>query len=381
MPPPIQWEACSSPVDSALSCQQMKLFWTTPAEPAIGSFPRVWPVPGSKRVLLQFSRNNFPGDLGIRYHLVAEADGPVLHALLQINPPQGGCYLNAQGLQDGKYLWGMQGDTWDEPGFGSVEGFLAGDVASSTPTIVFKRPMDPGFAANWDVTRDWVVENYGPRYVRSWDTPAKPLMIFAAAEDPIGLDVASAAPFRSAVFLSLGTSWAHDIAVWTPDKGVQPWQRWGGDFSRGAGNLGTDGQDIVWTYGEGKAPTELEFPATSVFTAPYTTDASTVEVTKRRVRSDVTRPADVDYQYVVGCGYAARRYYLKGTSNLFVVRLSDGRAWKIPGAADGEMNQVHWANPLAVSCEHVYVSMLVKKEGATIARIPLSSLGEGLPAD
>ncbi|MCU0659036.1 MAG: hypothetical protein MUF64_28410 [Polyangiaceae bacterium] len=108
---------------------------------------------------------------------------------------------------------------------------------------------------------------------------------------------------------------------------------------------------------------------------------STIEAIKRCLRSDMTRPGDDRYQYAVDCGYAARRYFEGGeTSNLFVVRLSDGRGWKIPGLPY-DTSLVYWDQPLGISCEHIYVSLAILKENPTIARIPLSSLGPGLPAD
>jgi hypothetical protein len=331
--------------------------------------------------LLQFTRLNHEGNADVRYSLIAEADGPVLHTFLQVNPVSGGCYIHAEALQENKYLWRMSGDTWDEPGFGSVEGFLAGDLDTPLPAVVFKQPKQPGLGSNWEVSAHWLVQKVGPRFVRPWEDVKQSTLIHGAAQDPDGYFASIVVPVGKHVFLGIGEAAYHGISIWSPDKGLQPWQRWSGDFTRGAGNVGTDGKDVVWTYGEGKKPTEYEFPSTSVYTAPFATEMGTIEATKRRLRSDVTRPGDARYQYAVGCGYAARLYFEGGkTSNLFIVRLSDGRGWKIPGFPDGP-SRLSWGSPLAISCEHIYVPMSLLKESVTIARIPLSSLGPGLPAD
>ncbi|MCU0656540.1 MAG: hypothetical protein MUF64_15205 [Polyangiaceae bacterium] len=364
----------------------MKSFWIDPPDPLkapLAFFPRVWPVPGSSKVLIQFSRLKNQGNPDVRYHLVAEADGPVRHALLQVNPVVGGFYVQAQGLREGKYIWQMTGDTWDVPGFGDMGGFLAGDIDGLLPSTVGKAPKVGNLASNWDVSADWIVHNQIGLSVRSWSKPDKlKTQVFLGAQDPDGQPFSIYVPRGPDIFLGVGEGNYHGIMVWSQDQGLRPLQRWVGDYTRGAGNIGTDGKDLVWTYGEGKQPNDLDFPATSVFTAPYATDMATIDATKRRVRSDVSRPGDTTYQYVVGCGYAARRYfdYIAQTSELYLVRLSDGKGWKITGLPQGA-DHVYWSNPLAVSCEHVYVSLSIKKESNTIARIPLSSLGPGLPAD
>nr|MCU0659165.1 hypothetical protein [Polyangiaceae bacterium] len=214
-----------------------------------------------------------------------------------------------------------------------------------------------------------------------WENPKEAMMIHAGGQDPDGFSASIVVPRGPDVLLGIGEAYYHGISIWTKEKGVQPLQRWFGDYTRGAGNIGTDGKDLVWTYGEGKKPSDVEFPSTSVFTAPYATDMTTVDKTKRRLRSDVTHPGDDRYRYAVGCGYAARRYFKDGeTSNLLVVRLSDGQGWKLEGKPQGP-DLVYWDEPLAISCEHLYVTMAVEKQSPVIARIPLASLGPGLPAD
>lgn len=381
MPPPVQWEACPPQVDPSLSCQRMKTPWTPPDKSPVAFFPKVLPVPGTSQVLLQFSRLHHEGNPDVRYHLIAEADGPVRQAWLQVNPVSAGCFMNAQGLNEGKYLWTMWGDTWDDPEYDTIEGFIAGDLSGTSPPVVVKQPKQQGLGSDWDVSANWIVQKKGPRYVRPWDKPSESTLIHAAVDDPNGALATIVVPVGPRILLGVGQGEYHGISLWSPEKGLQPWQRWSDDFTRGAGNVGTDGKDVVWTYGEGKKPQDEEFPATSVFTAPYATEMTTIEATKRRLRADMGRPADRFYQYAVGCGYAARRYDVGGmTSNLLIVRLSDGQGWKINGKPLGPDN-VDWAQALGISCEHVYVGLGTKGSSIRIARIPLASLGPGLPPD
>ena len=174
-----------------------------------------------------------------------------------------------------------------------------------------------------------------------------------------------------AVFFTTGNLYRSGINVWDPDHGFRPFIRYLGDWTRGAGNLGTDGVDLVWSYGEGKEPggTLLSYPIRSVMTSPFTTDPASV--VPRRLRSEP--PLNLaQHRWRVGCGYAAH----EGTaSSLFVVRLSDGWSWTIPGAAGRTFYKA-----IGVTCEEVF-ALGSMGEHANIARFRLDSLGPGSPPD
>ena len=166
-------------------------------------------------------------------------------------------------------------------------------------------------------------------------------------------------------------------------NGSRPLLRYFGDSTRGAGNFGTDGKDMVWTYAEGATACDHESDKREVWTAPYTTDPAQLQATARRLRSDV-RGMNA-WNYAVGFGYAARAVSLPAPAynGLFLVRLSDGTAWLIPGSSN--IDALSWGDALGFTSEELFalVSMHYAQGagGATILRVRLDSLGQGTPAD
>ena len=84
--------------------------------------------------------------------------------------------------------------------------------------------------------------------------------------------------------------------------------------------------------------------------------------------------------WTVGCGYAARAPGLGPPLNnaLFIVRLSDGVSWMLPGIHAPGME--HWGQPLAITCDELFASMATDTT-VRILRIRLDSLGPGTPPD
>lgn len=95
-PEPIEWEPCTAPIPSHLTCKRKKHAWNEEG-PAIGLFPK-WAKTASGSIL-SFSRVNFLGDRNARYILVADVDGPVHVGLLQINPENKGCVVNPEAFE------------------------------------------------------------------------------------------------------------------------------------------------------------------------------------------------------------------------------------------------------------------------------------------
>jgi REP element-mobilizing transposase RayT len=139
------------------------------------------------------------------------------------------------------------------------------------------------------------------------------------------MDFSGLVMWGDALFWQTSSQYRSGINVWTPAAGAKPFVRWVGDGTRGAGNFGTDGVDMVWSQGEGKQPTETLYPTRSVMTAPFTSDPAAV--VPRRLRAQP--PADVSIgvqPFQVGCGYAAHG---GGSCDVLVVRLADGWGWTI----------------------------------------------------
>ncbi|MEQ9321785.1 MAG: hypothetical protein RIF41_21635, partial [Polyangiaceae bacterium] len=195
-------------------------------------------------------------------------------------------------------------------------------------------------------------------------------LVTSSASDPEGLVATSVVLHGDAVFFDTTSSFQRGINVFTPTEGAQPFIRWVGDATRGARNFGTDGVDMVWSYGEGKAPTDTNYPTRSIMTAPYTADPNAVDA--RRLRS---HPHDGlgAFAWKVGCGYAAGA--ATGTAGIMVVRLADGWAWQLE-----HLSTMKLGHSLGVTCDELFAWGSI--DGIdNIARIKLDSLGPGIPPD
>jgi hypothetical protein len=160
------------------------------------------------------------------------------------------------------------------------------------------------------------------------------------------------------------------INVWDQASGARPFIRWLDDTTRGAGNFGTDGVDMVWSYGEGKMPGDMNFPIRSIMTAPFTTDPAAVVPTRLR-----SQPGNsiAEEPWKVGCGYGARKWL----NQPMVIRLADGVAWQLPediGTLD------LFPKPIGVTCDEVFAVGQVDGR-VTIMRFEIDSLGPGMPPD
>jgi hypothetical protein len=192
-------------------------------------------------------------------------------------------------------------------------------------------------------------------------------MISSAALDPEHHAVGQELAIGEAVFFDNGGAYQHGINVWDAVHGARPFVRWIGEWTKGAGGLGSDGVDLVWNYGEGKEPSDTSYPIRSVMAAPYTTDPDQLQ--PRRLRS---YPGGISaWQWRVGCGYAANR---DAGNGVLVVRIADGVSWDVESMAG------FFAEPFGVTCEDVFALGAVGTEGA-IVRLRLDSLGPAIPPD
>jgi hypothetical protein len=159
-------------------------------------------------------------------------------------------------------------------------------------------------------------------------------------------------------------SYGNGISVWTHDTGTRDFLRWPGDGTRGAADLGTDGVDMAWTYGEGKADRGRSYPRRSIMTAPFTSDPTALK--PRRLRS-APHSGVGNWPWLVGCGYAAHQG---------AVRLRDGVSWLVPSSP----RELELTTPLGITCEEIVAQGRVGGR-LTIVRVKLASLGDGMPPD
>lgn len=365
MPPPIVWEACTGPLPAGISCQQMKAEWGAPGFGPFGQTASAWSDVVSGRVYLAI-RRNLPSRA---YDLVAEADGPVHHA---ISMAFGGpCYLYEASVRQGHvthiadredkkpvdiHRWGAVGGAIDEPartlasypnqGTGGGRGYFAGRDA------FFE------YGAGGPIVFDWTSKQI------------QKLSLNAPGE------VHHAVFQNEALFIQISDLTYGRIVVWTQATGLQDLISYGSDVSHNAKDVGTDGVDLAWVEGVGRTEGGVPFASMSIMTSPFAGAASGIQA--RRVRSESywgfgTSP------FVVGCGYAAREYATQTETGTRIVRLSDGQMWKLTSGGGKS-----WQKPVAITCQELFVNTrdaLDVGSAGNLARVRLDSLGPGEAAD
>lgn len=380
LPSPVTWEPCPQPGPTNPTCRRMNTSWTTGT--ALSILPRFWFDKTQGKAYLEFDRTNFGDDQNVRYRLVADVEGPIRNAFLQLNPANQGCEVLDKGLNDGKYSFGVLGDAWSGP-IADVEGVIAGDIGAASPSVVLKQSADKNLHTDWSVGADWLSASQASIRARSWNASVWQT-VYDPAQDPDHMPEHGARPSGAAVFWEVGAGGYRGVMSWTAAAGARPVLRWYGDFSQGAGNFNTDGIDMVWTYGTGTLDSTLQFPTRSIMTTSYTTDPTQAQGTARRLRSD---PGPLSpYPFGVGCGYAARQVTTlaasdasAGSNDLLIVRLSDGVSWLV--SAPPIEQKMGFDHVLGLTCDEVFATATFADEPTTIVRIRLDSLGPGMPPD
>lgn len=309
-------------------------------------------------------------------HLVASVDGPILNAMMKIwpytDPNAAGCVPDNEALNEGRFILRMSGD--DDHGIDANDalnvGALGGTV-SSLPNVI-ERFVD-GQHYTWFTSADWYGRIGVPTsqvHVRKW-TGGPEVLVTSAGMDPEGLSGDQFAMSGDTLFWTTATLSRAGINVWDPTNGTRPFIRWINDYTQGAADLGTDGVDMVWDYGNGKTQaSEDPYPVRSIMTAPFTNDPT--KINQRRLRSQPYQTFDA-YPFVVGCGYAAHQNDGVGT---LLVRISDGVSWII----GDDYPTLSLETPFGITCDEVFI--LGGVNGKTnIARVKIASLGPGTPPD
>jgi hypothetical protein len=308
--------------------------------------------------------------------LVAKVDGPVHMAILQTGPslwtsdPR--CILTFEDLNERKYVLGARGDgvsgnIYDSP----HQGALGGEIDQPRPTVLAHYQVE-GLGYNWRASASWVGRvnaNDLRVFVSPWSM-AEDFLVTSPPADPDNLHLGEWFLLGDAMFWGTSTLKIDGINVWDQAAGARPFIRWVGDYTKGAADLGTDGIDMVWTYGE-KQPNDTVYDPRSVMTAPFTTDAAALE--PRRLRSQPDSSHGIN-PWKVGCGYAA---HFGSPSRVFLVRLADGVAWSVPSAPP----DLDWHAPIGITCDELFIHGVTTNGRTTYFRVRLDSLGPGLPPD
>jgi len=299
-------------------------------------------------------------------HLVAEVDGPVRNAVARVvrageDPGNPGCYLGTSAIGGGKYVFRVVGhDTSGKRSASKHEGVLGGDVGDLPPRVLAHRTDGRHFG--WVVGARWLVRlDSGLRLAaRAWGEGDDAWM------NVDGPELGTLMPGRpvvsgAAIFFPVMSGARVGLVVWDAEHGSRPLLGWIGDGTRAAGDLGTDGKDLVWSYGELKGTGKP--PSRSLMTAAFTTDAASLQ--PRRVRSDPGTGIEGN-AWVVGCGMAA---HTSGGGGITVVRLADGRSWSVPGRSSNFALEA----PIGLTCDEVFAPGLLNGR-TSIAAVRIQSL-------
>ncbi len=365
LPPPIVWEKCpKSP--AAIDCQSMVIDWTN-SESAAGALMAT--VAG--KPVLGLTRNAIDGPNPYFMHVIAEADGPVRSALISIEFPAPGCFLDLYAFQDGKVIYKVLGDdAWGKWATSLHKGAFGGSIDQLHPDLIGDYGQENSWACSGSrVYRETQSLTF---YTQLWGMTDE-TFISSPATDPEKLQLGQPLAWGDSFFWISTSSYVQGINSWTSADGARPFIRYLGDATRGAGNLGTDGATMVWSYGEGKAPNDgkTTYPVKSILSSPFTTDPA--KLVPKRLRSDPSGSIG-GQAFRVACGRAAHGGKI---FPVIIVRLSDGVSWTLPPSSqpDFYINDV-----IGLTCDHVYV---YGEFGGrwNVARVKLDSLGPGMPPD
>ncbi len=357
LPAPIRWTACEG--DAGAACQQMVEDWTSPDGTQLSPWVRGAVTPDG-RAVLQISRfqDSFV------YRLVAEADGPVRAAILETWSRV--CTLGQGALASDRYVFTLFENRQ------SAGGGVAGRFDRLTPDfpLKFDKRMTHYFVVGTQGALDTPTTDTLDLY--AWPDGRFIKTIWSSARDGLLQNYAHFS--KDALFWQAGNIRTMKLKVYTDADGVKDFITFGQDFSRGAADLGTDDQVLVWAQGSGRIQPSGLFPVVDIMAAPYTTDPAALS--PRRVRSD-TSDGFTAAPIAVGCGYAAR----SGGLGIRLVRLADGVSWLLPGDTS---QTFQWLQPLALTCNElfarVHIAMLPHGR-ENVARIRLDALGPGIPPD
>ncbi|MBI5544389.1 MAG: hypothetical protein HY901_10895, partial [Deltaproteobacteria bacterium] len=374
--PHIEWEPCPAPIPADLGCRRIKAGWGFAGEGQISVYPRFWRDGTTGKSFIEVNRADRPTDR--IFLIVTELDGSVRVAFLQRRYSSSVTFGGPDAIADGRYVFGVVG--------GEIDGFIGGRIGEAYPRVAYAGTHQTRWYSNWAASEGWIVRfnafvsktAWNPILVEEIPLPGS---VGGGLEPHLGFGVGKD------IFWEVGSQDLSGVVSWSMAEGARSLLVWPNDPLHSAGNFGTDGQEMAWTYADQRDSATGEWSRVSVMTGPYTTDPEQLKTTARRLRSDFGSFSP--YPYHVGCGYAARVIGMNQSFALFIVRLRDGVSWIIP---DGQQTG-SWRFGLAsigIACNTAgeQVEVLSTFYGpetwaqrVTMVRIPLANLGPGLPPD
>lgn len=158
--------------------------------------------------------------------------------------------------------------------------------------------------------------------------------------------------------------------MWHPETGERNLIDLGNAGTSSLFDLAADAENLVWALGEDYDPSNLSDPyrKKTLWAAPVPGPRDALEP---RLLGNAPHGLSLE-PLALGCGYVAHIMPGITTRLAYVVRLSDGAAWKLP-----HYERYKPARVIGVTCEHLYLYVDFKPTivlPAAILRVPLSSL-------
>ena len=373
LPAPIRWEPCSADRPDGPACRQLVIDWDHRGHPGIAGSPSLSVEDGVARLFLtRVAVADRGGPSSYLEWVVGAVDGPLDFALRMPVDGQWRCVATEQELHEGRFGIRLRGDGAG-PGLRSdTDALLLGRLGALRPEVAW-RDVTPS-TASWSVGARWLVRGAAPSrelFLHGLDRGA-PSLLHAAASDPDGLPPAGAMPIviGDDVVFEVGGTAGNAIRARDARGTRALTHRAAGE---GDGNLGTDGETLVWTHGEGRAAGDDTYPRRSILAADFTTDPGALR--PRRLRSDPNPVVGAgDMRFAVGCGHAGRN--AMPPRDLLVVRLADAVSWRLRGGRGWT-----WGRLLGFTCDEAFATVFSREQGTSIVRVRLDSLGPGDPPD
>jgi len=331
--------------------------------------------PDGTVVLVVESTHRLPGSeqLVSRMGFVAKADGAVRQAFWQERiPGQAMITFGTTSIAPGKSGWRLI-DMMDFQNQIEVP-FAGDDTLLRPPVFPLARDSDLDIGTIWAGSDFYMERTRNQRLIRKWDGTDMGVAVLDTGEysKPVWVG--------PTLLFALSDNPYYHLVRWTEHDGTRVLVGTVGDRTKGAGNPGSDGKDLVWLQGEGRPPGAQYFTDNWVMTSKYTTDPAQIQP-RRLVRWPGLGIGTYYSPPPVGCGYAVYKY---GTDEpvrelgLLVVRLSDGTSWRLIDRPDAPADG--WFYPLAVTCDEFFAAAKDNRV-MNIRRVRLDSLGPGTPPE
>lgn len=359
LPPPPVWESCGADVDPPVAgCERIAI--DPLSKGYIGSTDAS--LDGAGNVLLLMSRDYVDHQL----LFVADATGRVYSAAMAAQMKD---YALAAELLQSIYAprWIL---TVADISAKRSDGFVVGSTVAVAPTASWHR--DFGASTSEIIGPPGIVhmENNANLQLLDFDDPYKKIL------DIITVAQSSGIPNSFLMWHGSSLYWFGNsgrLAIqrrWDADTGPVDFINYG-DPNHGAGDLGTDGKDMVWVESHGPEIKNALWTTADYWTSPYVKDKK--DLKPRRLRSEVPNVL-FGIHTKVGCGRAA----LNNGAGLRVIDVESGNSWFLPNSSKTGWG---WIEPLVLTCEYLYARVGFSGPNTSIGRFPFTSLGAPDPPD